>query len=109
MRLIFDAFQVSKRRACRVAKAHRPLFRHKSVADDQAALRMRIREIAATRVRYGYKRIHVLLRREGWEVNHERVYRLYCLEGLHLRTKRPRRHVSAARRVDRTSFVRPAQ
>jgi putative transposase len=56
---------------------------------------MRMREIAAVRVRYGYQRIHVLLRREGWLVNHKRVYRLYCLEGLHLRHKRPRRHVSA--------------
>jgi putative transposase len=42
---------------------------------------MRINEIAAVRVRYGYKRIHVLLRREGWEINHKRVYRIYCEEG----------------------------
>jgi putative transposase len=52
----------------------------------QAPLRMRIREIAAVRVRYGYQRI----------LNRKRVYRLYKLEGLNLRRKRPRRHVSAA-------------
>ena len=39
----------------------------------QAALRLRIKELAATRVRYGSKRIHALLRREGWQVNHKRV------------------------------------
>jgi len=60
---------------------------------------MRIRDIARVRVRYGYKRIHVLLRREGWIVNHKRVYRIYCQEGLNLRTKRPKRRVSAAHRV----------
>lgn len=59
---------------------------------------MRIREIAAVRVRYGYQRIHILLRREGWMINRKRVYRLYKLEGLNLRSKRPRRHVSAAHR-----------
>jgi putative transposase len=62
---------------------------------------MRINEIAAVRVRYGYKRIHVLLRREGWEINHKRVYRIYCEEGLNLRAKRPKRRVSAAHRVGR--------
>jgi putative transposase len=62
---------------------------------------MRIREIAAVRVRYGYQRIHVLLRREGWLINRKRVYRLYRLEGLNLRSKRPRRHVSAMHREKR--------
>jgi putative transposase len=50
---------------------------------------MRIREIAAVRVRYGYPRSHVLLWREGWAVNRKRVYRLYRQEGLSLRHKRP--------------------
>ena len=89
---------MSERRACTVLQVCRSVYRYKSQADDQAALRMRIREIAFVRIRYGYKRIHVLLCREGWRVNHKRVYRLYCLEGLNLRRKRPRRSKIAALR-----------
>jgi len=51
-----------------------------------------------TRIRYGYRRIHVLLQREGWEVNAKRVYRIYREEGLQLRSKTPKRKVSAKRR-----------
>lgn len=77
----------------------RSSYRYRSIRDEQVALRMRINEIAVVRVRYGYKRIYVLLRREGWLVNHKRVYRIYCEEGLNLRAKRPKRRVSAAHRV----------
>jgi putative transposase len=62
---------------------------------------MRIRDIAAVRVRYGYKRICVLLRREGWQINHKRVYRLYCEEGLNLRVKKKRKRPGAALRIPR--------
>jgi len=56
-------------------------------------LRRRIREIALSRPRFGYQRIHVMLRREGWMVNRKRVHRLYCLEGLQLRMRvRRRKH-----------------
>jgi putative transposase len=68
---------------------------------------MRICEIAATRVRYGYRRIHVLLCREGWEINHKRVYRLYKEEGLLLRSKRPKRIVSAMHRAKAEGATRP--
>lgn len=62
---------------------------------------MRIREIAVVRVRYGYKRIHVLLKREGWEINHKRVHRLYCEEGLNLRVKHKRKRPGATLRIPR--------
>jgi len=68
---------------------------------DEPALRQRIREIAQTRARYGYLRVHVLLLREGWRVNHKRVYRIYCEGGLSLRSNRPRRRVLAAHRRNR--------
>lgn len=67
----------------------------------------RMREIALTRVRYGFWRIYVLLRREGWRINHKRVYRLYRQEGLHLRSKRPRRNRAGADRLDRIEVTRP--
>ncbi|OQS31451.1 IS3 family transposase [Chromobacterium haemolyticum] len=62
------------------------------------AEQLRIREIAATRIRYGARRIHVLLRREGWRINHKKTYRIYCEEGLNLQRKRPKRRVAAAHR-----------
>ena len=58
-------------------------------------------------MRYGYRRIHVLLRREGWPINVKRVHRLYRMDGLNLRAKRPRRHVMAARGVERPLATRP--
>jgi putative transposase len=79
----------------------RSTHRYQPVRDEQVPLRKRMKEIAAVRLRYGYRRIHVLLRREGWAVNHKRIQRLYREEGLNLRNKRPRRHVTAARRLDR--------
>jgi len=51
---------------------------------------------STARVRYGYFRIYILLRREGFRINHKRVYRLYRAEGLSMRHKRPRRHLTAA-------------
>jgi putative transposase len=83
------------------------MYKYKSRADEQAALRMRIRDIAQSRVSYGFRRIHIMLRREGWEVNHKRVYRLYKLEGLKMRPKRPRRHVTACRRMERATASYP--
>ena len=66
----------------------------------QANLKKRIKEIAETRLRYGYRRIHVLLRREGWNVNPKKIYRLYKELGLQLRNKTPKR-VKAKLREDR--------
>ncbi len=90
-------FQISERRACAVVGVSRSSHRYHSTAQDQTALRMRLRDLAATRVRYGYRRLHVLLRREGWQVNHKRIYRLYRLEGPALRRRWRRKRVGAVR------------
>jgi putative transposase len=71
-------WQVSIRRACRALPVDRSTYHYRSRRAGQAELIARIEEIAATRVRYGYRRIHVLLRREGWHVNPKRVYRLFA-------------------------------
>jgi putative transposase len=63
-----------------------------------------MKEISQTRVRYGFWRIYILLRREGWRDNHKRIYRLYRAEGLNLRSKRPRRCRATAHRLDRLSL-----
>lgn len=60
-----------------VPEVSRSSFRDRSVAADDSALRLRIREITETRVHYGYRRVHVMLRREGYRDNHKRIYRLY--------------------------------
>jgi len=99
--LLKEHYRVTERRACKVIRICRTSYRYRSTRDEQVPLRMRISEIARVRVRYGYKRIHVLLRREGWLVNHKKVYRIYCEEGLNLRAKKPKRRRSAAQRVQR--------
>ena len=87
----------------------RSLYRYRSRRPDQGPLIARIREIAAVRVRYGCQRIHVVLRREGWRVNHKRVYRLYRAAGLSLYQRRPRRHRAAAQRVVQPAATAPNQ
>ena len=71
-----SAYGVSERRACRTVGMSRASYRYRSVADPQSKLRVRLRDLAAARVRYGYRRLWVLLRREGYTVNHKRIYRL---------------------------------
>ncbi|MEO0966686.1 MAG: IS3 family transposase [Planctomycetota bacterium] len=100
------AYRVSKRRACAVLKQPRATQRYRSVADDQAYLRKRIREIAERHVTWGYPRVWVQLRREGWSVNKKRVYRLYRLEGLSMRPHKPRRHRSSPTRLERPKAER---
>lgn len=77
------------------------MCQYKSRRPDQVALKTRIKEICETRVRYGYRRVHVQLQREGWEINHKRVHRLYRELSLQLRNKKPKRRVKAKLREDR--------
>ena len=100
------AWRVSIRRACSTLRVETSTYHYKSRRGDQAPLRKRIREIAETRARYGYRRIHVLLRREGWLVNPKRVYRLYRESGLQLRNKTPKRRVKAKLREGRQVATR---
>jgi len=88
-------FGCSERKAFHVVKMSASLYRYESRKRDETALKLRIKEITQTRVHYGYRRVHVMLRREGHKDNVKRVYRLYREEGLSLRLKRPRRNRAA--------------
>jgi putative transposase len=88
---------LSERRACALAQLNRATARYRIRRAPQESLRTRLRELAAVRLRWGYRRLHLLLRREGYQVNHKRVYRLYRDEGLAVR-RRHRKRV-AQRRV----------
>jgi len=91
-------FAVSCVRACHLAQFSRAAWYRRSTRDDQAPLRSRIRELAHARPRFGFTRIWVLLRREGWPVNKKRVRRLYRLDGLQLRMRvRRRKHIALHR------------
>jgi len=94
-------YRLSERRACRVAQLNRGTYRYQSHKDPRTALRMRIREIAQARVRYGYRKIRVLLNREGWKVGKAVVCRLYREEGMALKQRPKRRRRAAEQRGER--------
>ena len=80
-------FAVAARRVCRLLQLHSSTFHYQVHTKDQTALRIRLRDLAAARPWFGYRRLHVLLLREGWMVNYKQVYRLYHDEGLQWRTR----------------------
>lgn len=89
------AYRVSERHACEVVVLPRATHRYQSIRDPRTELRLRMRELAQARIRYGYRKIRVLLIREGWQVGKKLVYRLYREEGLGLRARpKARRTVS---------------
>jgi putative transposase len=97
---------VSERRACRVVSQHRSVERYRSRRPEPEGLRERLRTLAEQRPRFGYRRLHVLLRREGFAVNRKRVHRIYRAEGLAVRRRRrkrvavPRQPIAAPVRVN---------
>jgi putative transposase len=91
----------SERRACALTRQARSTQRKPSVRDPRTAMRLRMHEIAQTRIRYGYRRVHIMLKREGWNGGRNLVYRLYREEGLVLRRRRPRRRKTAVNREAR--------
>lgn len=99
---------LAERRACGLASLSRSTVRYRPRRSGDQELRERLRELAGERRRFGYRRLHVLLRREGHEVNHKRVYRLYREEGLTVR-KRRRKRVSRAERVPLQAPAGPNQ
>ncbi len=104
MRTVREEGKLSERRACGLVGMHRGSWRYRRRRPEDGALRARLRELAAERVRFGYRRLHALLRREKspdgtlrWVVNHKRVYRLYREERLAMRPKKRKRFRAEAR------------
>lgn len=95
---VIERFGLSVRRACRLVGLGRSTQQYQPRPKaDEAPLRQRLRELAEQRRRFGAPRLHVLLRREGWRVNHKRTERLYREEGLALRRRRHRKRAAGVR------------
>ncbi|WP_324262325.1 IS3 family transposase [Altererythrobacter sp. H2] len=88
---------MSERRACRVIDADRKSVRYRSTRDDDVDLREKLRELANQRRRFGYRRLHILLRREGIMINRKKTQRLYKEEGLAVRRRRSRKRAVGTR------------
>src|SRR5580698_106223 len=88
---------LSERRACSIVGADRKMIRYRSRRPAETALRARLRDLAAERRRFGYRRLFVLLRREGEPSGKNRIYRLYREEGLTVRKRRSRRRAIGTR------------
>jgi putative transposase len=82
---------LSQRRACGLMEVHRATCRYQRRRSEDERLRERLRALAEERRRFGYRRLRILLVREGWQVNHKRVHRLYVEEKLSLRRRRGRK------------------
>jgi len=107
--VIRQAHGLSERRACRLVGMARTSCRYAPQRSEQEEkLRGRLRTLAGERRRFGYRRLTVLLRREGWAVNHKRVYRLYRQEGLGVR-RRKRKRIGAGERQALAIPTRPNQ
>ncbi len=100
-----EAQGLSERRACKLVGITRSSYRYAVRRQEAAGLRERLRGLAQERRRFGYRRLTVLLRREGWTVNHKRVYRLYREEGLGVR-RRKRKRIGG---VERQPLAIPTQ
>ena len=94
VRAIQAKFRLSERRACGLVGLGRSTCRYETRRAEWPALRERLHALAAERRRFGYRRLYILLRREGYRVNLKRVYRLYRDDGLAVRRRRRRRRVA---------------
>lgn len=89
--------EISERRACSLIDINRATLRYQSSSPDEAELTLRIKAIAFERRRFGYRRVHQMLRREGVNVNHKKVYRLYRDAGLAVRKRKRRKGIMVER------------
>ena len=104
-----DAYAMSERRACRILGAHRRTMRYQRQGRaDEPQVRERLRALAAERPRWGYRRLHIVLKRELGPINRKRVQRLYRLEGLAIRRRKRKRVARTPRGIGPVSWRRGA-
>lgn len=106
---LVSAYAISQRRAYRLMQQSRRVQIYRSVKDPREDLRLRMRKICGIRVRYGYRRVHVLLQREGRRIGISALRRVYRQEGLTLRKRLPRRRKSVVTRMERYKPTRAGQ
>jgi putative transposase len=94
---LHQVYGVSQRRACQAIGADRSSVRYRRRRPDDGLLRSRLREIAAVRRRFGYRRLHILLRREGLTLNHKKLRRIYAEERLQVRRRGGRKRALGTR------------
>ena len=94
---LVEDYEVSQRRACRVIAGARSSVRYQRTRPDDAGLRTRLRELAAERRRFGYRRLHQMLKREGTVMNLKKVRRLYAEEQLQVRRRKGRKRATGTR------------
>jgi putative transposase len=92
-----QTYEASQRRACQVIGADRTSIRYRSCKPDDGVIRGRLRELAAIRRRFGYRRLHLLLDREGLHMNHKKLRRLYAAERLQVRRRGGRKRALGTR------------
>lgn len=97
VRFATSTFRLSERRACGLVGIFPSVFRYKSRKKDVPGLRERMRDLAVQRPRFGYRRLLILLRRDGFKVNHKRIYRMYREEGLMVRRRKRKKFISSLR------------
>ena len=98
VRDVMDRHDLSERRVCDLADLYRPVFQYQKQDQGDEGLRKRLRELANERRQFGYRRLGILLAREGFEVNHKKLFRLYREEGLAVRRRRSRKRALGTRR-----------
>lgn len=105
---LMTAHQLGVTRACGLIGISRSLYRYESTRPDDKVLTERLTTLAGQKRRYGYRRLHILLRREGWLINHKRTYRVYNAAGLMVR-RRKRKRIAGVERQVKMVAVAPNQ
>lgn len=105
---LMTAHSLGITRACGLIGISRSNYRYQSQRQDDTSLKARLHDLANLKRRYGYRRLHILLRRDGWAMNHKRTYRLYREAGLMIR-RRKRKRIAGVERVVKAPAMAPNQ